>query len=162
MKDVRRETHNIPPVYDPDSKVLILGSFPSPKSREQRFFYAHPKNRMWRLLSAVFGEEQPVTIEEKRALLINHHIAMWDVVGSCEIKGAADTSIKQATANDFSVIFGAAEIREVFTTGRAATELYERLTGKVSRMLPSPSPANCAAAFETLLKEYAVLKNYLD
>lgn len=157
-----RKYHNIPPVYDSNSKVLILGSFPSPKSREERFFYAHPQNRLWKVLSAVLNETTPATVEEKRNMLIKHCIAMWDVVGSCEICGAEDASIKNADPNDFSVIFKIAAIREVFTTGRAATELYRKLTGKFCRMLPSPSPANCAMPYEVLLKEYEILKEYID
>lgn len=162
MNDERiRVYHNISPVFDRASKVLILGSFPSPKSREQRFFYAHPQNRMWKLLSVVFSEAPPMTVEEKRAMLLRHNIAMWDVVASCEIIGASDASIKNPLPNDFAQIFATSAIRAVFTTGRTATKLYRKLTGNISRMLPSPSPANCAASFESLVKEYMVLKEYI-
>ncbi|MBR6738049.1 MAG: DNA-deoxyinosine glycosylase, partial [Oscillospiraceae bacterium] len=111
--------HNIAPVYDENSKVLILGSFPSVKSREATFFYAHPQNRFWRVLSAVLNEPLPVSVEEKRAMLLRHGIALWDVIGSCRIVGSADASIEQVQPNDLTKILAAANIRAVFCNGTA-------------------------------------------
>ena len=116
--------HPIAPVFDKDSKVLILGSFPSVKSREEGFFYGHPQNRFWKVTSQVFGEELPVTIDEKKAFLIRNHIAVWDVIGSCEIEGSSDSSIRNVTVNDLSVILDTADIRAIFLNGRKAEQYY--------------------------------------
>ena len=110
--------HPIAPVFDKNSKVLILGSFPSVRSREEGFFYGHPQNRFWKVTSRIFGEELPVTIEEKKAFLIRNHIALWDVIGSCEIDGSSDSSIRDVTVNDLSVILDVADIRAIFLNGR--------------------------------------------
>ena len=154
--------HELPPVYTKRSKVLILGSFPSPKSRETGFYYGHPQNRFWKVLAAVFGEETPKTIEEKKAFLAAHDIALWDVISSCEIVGAGDSTIRDARPNDFSVIFSAAKIRAVFTTGKTATKLYKKFTGSDSIVLPSPSPANCAFSMDDMVKEYEKIKQILS
>ena len=103
--------HPFPPLYDSRSEILILGSFPSVKSREQRFFYGHPQNRFWRVTAAVFGCEVPQTIEEKRAFLLSHHVALWDVIASCEITGSSDSSIRNVQPNDLTPILAAANIR---------------------------------------------------
>ena len=103
-KNHKRINHPIPPVFDENSEILILGSFPSVKSREQGFFYGHPQNRFWKVTAAVFEEEVPVSIEEKRAFLLRNHIALWDVIESCEIEGSADSSIKNVKVNDLSKI----------------------------------------------------------
>ena len=151
--------HNIPPVWDENSKVLILGSFPSPRSRADGFFYAHPQNRFWKALAAVFDEEVPQGKDERKAFTLQHGIALWDVIGSCDIQGASDASVKNAIPNDFSLIGG--DIRAVFTTGKLATALYQEKTGKPSRYLPSPSPANRATSFEKLVEAYAEIKKFL-
>ncbi len=153
--------HELPPVYDERSRVLILGSFPSPKSRETGFYYGHPQNRFWKVLSAVFGEKTPESIDEKKAFLRAHKIALWDVIASCEIKGAGDSTIKNALPNDFSVIFSAAKIKAVFTTGQTAAKLYKKFTGFDSVVLPSPSPANCALPVSDLTREYEKIKRVL-
>ncbi len=153
--------HELPPVYDERSRVLILGSFPSPKSRETGFYYGHPQNRFWKVLSAVFGEKTPESIDEKKAFLRAHKIALWDVIASCEIKGAGDSTIKNALPNDFSVIFSAAKIKAVFTTGQTAAKLYKKFTGSDSVVLPSPSPANCALPVSDLTREYEKIKRVL-
>ncbi len=154
--------HQIPPIYDERSKVLILGSFPSPKSREIGFYYGHPQNRFWTVLSAVLGVPCPKTVEEKKALLYAKNIALWDVIASCDIVGAGDNTIKNAVANDFSVIFSVAPIRQVFTTGKTATTLYKKFTGNDSVPLPSPSPANCALSVEKLTEKYKIITSYLQ
>ncbi len=140
------QTHPIAPVYDARSRVLILGSFPSVRSREAAFFYAHPQNRFWRVLAAVLGEAAPRTTEEKRALLLRRGVALWDVVGSCEIAGSSDASITNVRANDLRPILAAAEIRAIFCNGGTAHRWYGRLLrgalGREALLLPSTSPAN--------------------
>lgn len=141
-------THPFPPLYDVASRILILGSFPSVKSREQRFFYGHPQNRFWRVTAAVFGCAVPQTVEEKRAFLLRHHIALWDVIARCEITGSSDSSIRNVTPNDLSVILEAAPIRQIFVNGGTAAKYYEKfqqkLTNRPAVRLPSTSPANAA------------------
>lgn len=149
-----RLMHPIPPVYNAESRVLVLGSFPSPKSREQGFFYGHPQNRFWKVLAAVFGSQIPQTVPERRTFLLENRVAVWDVLASCEITGAADSTIKNPVVNDFSPLFAVADIRAVFTTGATAHKLYERLTGNAAILLPSPSPANCAMSLEKLVEAY--------
>ena len=112
--------HPFPAIYAPDSRILILGSFPSVKSREQMFFYGHPQNRFWRVIAAVCGEEVPRTVGEKTALLLAHGIALYDVIGQCEIRGSADASVRDVTVNDLSPIFRAAEIRRIYVNGKIA------------------------------------------
>ena len=112
--------HPIEPVFDKESEILILGSFPSVKSRESGFFYGHPQNRFWKVLSAVFDECCPDTIDEKRSFLLKNHVAVWDVIASCDITGSADSSIKNVCANDLNVILDKADIRAIFVNGRTA------------------------------------------
>lgn len=153
------EMHNIPPVFDANSRVLILGSFPSVKSRETEFFYGHPQNRFWRVLSAVLGCECPTTVEKKRKMLLTHNIAVWDVIKSCEITGSSDSSIKNAVPNDFTEIFKTADIRAVFTNGATADKLYKKYNkGMEAVKLPSTSPANAAYSLERLIAEWSVIK----
>ena len=114
----KRINHPIPPVFDENSEILILGSFPSVKSREQGFFYGHPQNRFWKVTAAVFGEEVPVSIEEKREFLLRNHIALWDVIESCEIEGSADSSIKNVKVNDLSKILKNSRISLLFVNGK--------------------------------------------
>ena len=150
--------HQIPPVFDENSRILILGSFPSVKSRETGFFYGHPRNRFWKTVSSLFGEELPQTIEEKKSLLLRHGVALWDVLHSCEIEGSSDASIKNAVPNDLSVILGAADIRSVFTNGGTAYGYYVKYalpaTGREAVPLPSTSPANAAWTDEKLFEEW--------
>lgn len=153
--------HDIPPLYDLSSRVLILGSLPSPKSRDAGFFYMHPQNRFWRILAAVFGQEEPKTVEQRKRFALEHKIAMWDVIAECDITGASDASIKNAVPNEFSVITSKADIRAVLTTGKTAGDLYKRFTGNESITLPSPSPANCAMSFDTLVGKYKVILDYI-
>lgn len=149
-----RQYHTLEPVFDENSRVLILGSFPSPKSRETGFYYGHKQNRFWRVLAAVLDEPVPQTNGEKKALVLKYRIALWDVCAECEIDGAADSSIKNVLVNDFSLITDKANIQAVFTTGKTANALYEKHTGKTALLLPSPSPANCAVSFDSLVKAY--------
>lgn len=155
------EIHNIPPVFDADSKILILGSFPSVKSREQQFFYGHPQNRFWRVLAAVTGCKVPLNTEEKRKFLVENKIAVWDVIGQCDITGSSDSSIKNVVPNDISVILNTAQIKQVFTNGAAAHRLYEKYIGRDAVKLPSTSPANAAFSLERLINEWSVIKPYI-
>ena len=154
--------HPIEPVYDKDSEVLILGSFPSVKSRESGFFYGHPQNRFWRVLADVFEEDKPETIEEKKAFLLRNKIALWDVIGSCEIDGSSDASIRNVTVNDLSRILDEADIRTIYTNGGKAYQLYQKytqtMTGRTAVLLPSTSPANATWNYEKLKKAWEIIK----
>lgn len=156
--DATTVTHEIQPVFDSRSRVLLLGAMPSPASREQGFYYGHPQNRFWRVLAAIFDEPAPRTIEEKRDMLLRHHVALWDVLASCEIEGASDASIRDAQPNDLARIFDAADIRAVFATGTKAGELYRKLIeptlGVPCTTLPSTSPANAKMKLADLVDAY--------
>lgn len=157
----KMEYHNIQPVFDENSEILILGSFPSVKSREAKFFYGHPQNRFWRVTAALMNEETPLTIEEKRAFLLRNKIAVWDVIGSCDITGSSDSSIKNVVPNDISVILNNSNVKRVFTNGAAAYNLYkkhiEKAAGREAVRLPSTSPANAAYSVERLISEWRVI-----
>ncbi|HCT89767.1 MAG TPA: DNA-deoxyinosine glycosylase [Lachnospiraceae bacterium] len=150
--------HNIAPVYDKNSRILILGSFPSVKSREAAFFYHHPQNRFWRVLAAVTGKGLPYTIEEKRAFLLANHIAVWDVIASCTIHGSSDASIRDAKPNDLGKILDTASIKKICTNGSTSWKLYRKyqmpLTGLEPVRLPSTSPANAAWSLERLVEAW--------
>ncbi len=156
-------SHPIPPLYDSHSEILILGSFPSVKSREAMFFYGHPQNRFWKVVSAVFECNEPKTIEEKRQFLLNNHIALWDVIASCDIEGSADSSIKNVQANDLSPIMNEANIRQIFVNGKTAEQYYNRyIRASVEReaiCLPSTSPANAAWSVERLTDAWKIVKD---
>ena len=141
-------THAFKPVYDCNSRYLILGTMPSPQSVKHGFYYSHPQNRFWPLLAAIFSEALPRTPEEKAALVLRHNIALWDVLASCEINGASDASIRKPVPNDFSIIFKTAHIERIFTTGKTAYSLFQKLVapslGIDATYLPSTSPANQA------------------
>jgi len=153
--------HTIAPIYDENSKILILGTMPSPKSRSAGFYYSHPQNRFWKTIAEVFGVQTPVTIEEKINLLHKHGIALWDVLAACKISGADDSSIKDIMVNDFTKLFEAANIKTVFTTGKKATQLFEkhceRKYGYRPIYLPSTSPANCKMSQQELVSSYRML-----
>ena len=153
--------HPIDPVFDTNSRILILGSFPSVKSRESGFFYGHPQNRYWKVLSAVFEEECPETIPEKKAFLLRNHIAAWDVIHSCEITGSSDASIRNVTVNDLGMILRAAAIREIYVNGKTAEKMYrkyiEPVTGRKAVCLPSTSPANAAWSLDRLVEARKVV-----
>ena len=153
--------HPIPPVYDENSKVLILGSFPSVKSREACFFYGHPQNRFWKLIASIFEDDVPETIDEKKAFLLRHNIAVWDVIKSCDITGSSDASIKNVVPNDLSIILSAADIRSIYVNGKTAYKYYEKYTKPILNRdaicLPSTSPANAAWNMERLKDEWKIL-----
>lgn len=147
-------THPFPPLYDGHSRILILGSFPSVKSREQRFFYGHPQNRFWKVMAGVLGSNVPQSIPEKRTMLLKHGVALWDSIARCEIEGSSDASITGVVPNDLGPIFAAADIRQVFCNGRKSWEMYKKyIEPTVERSavcLPSTSPANAAWSVERL------------
>ena len=154
--------HPIPPVFDRNSRILVLGSFPSVKSREANFFYGHPQNRFWKVTAAVFGESVPVSVEEKKAFLLRNRIAVWDVIHSCDITGSSDASIRNVVPNDLSVILDAADIRTIFVNGKTAERYYrqytEPRTGRPAVCLPSTSPANAVWSVEKLAAAWQTIR----
>jgi len=155
--------HSLEPVYDGESTILILGTMPSVASRETGFYYSHPQNRFWQVLSAVFDEPLPYTNEQKKKLVLGRGIALWDVLASCEIDGSEDSSIRKPVANDFSALLAGSAIRTVYTTGEKAASLYRKLcrssTGFDAIPLPSTSPANRGRyPLNTLIEIYSVLR----
>ena len=158
--------HKIPPVYNKNSQILILGSFPSVKSREGRFFYHHKQNRFWKVLSTIVNDVLPETIDEKKDFLLKNHIAVWDVIASCDIEGSSDSSIKNAVPNNFSDILKAAPIRKIYTNGGTAYKLYhkycEKVTGIKAMKLPSTSPANASYSLDRLISEWKVIADQIS
>ena len=157
MQESKLLFHELPPFFEKDSETLILGSFPSPKSRECGFYYGHPQNRFWKTLAAVFKEEIPVNIEEKKEFLRRQKIALWDVIASCEIKGAEDGSIRRAKANDLSVILNAAAIRKILTTGKTAFCLYQTLCEPAAAFNITGQPCGESCGTDPMLPECAVI-----
>lgn len=158
-------THLFEPVFNEESRILILGTMPSPKSRELGFYYGHPRNRFWPVMADVMGEVYPATIEEKIAFCHRNRIAVWDVLKSCEISGADDNSIKNPVANDMNEILAHAPVQAIFATGTKASTLYQKYcfphTGTPVIRLPSTSPANCGTSYEKLREAYSIIRNYL-
>ncbi len=154
--------HPIPPLYDKNSRVLILGSFPSVKSREAQFFYGHPQNRFWKVIAAVLDEEVPNTIPEKKALLKRNKIALWDVIHSCDITGSSDSSIKNVTPNDLKTILDNSNVEAIYVNGKTAEKYYKKYTEKIIERsaicLPSTSPANAAWNMEKLIDAWKIIK----
>lgn len=157
--------HPFPPLYNSHSQILILGSFPSVKSREQKFFYGHPQNRFWKVVSEVLGCETPDTIEQKKTFLLEHGIALWDVIASCEITGSSDTSIKNVIPNDISEILEKGNIKQIFVNGKTAEKYYKKYIeteiGMKAVCLPSTSPANAAWNVERLVSEWSIIRDFL-
>ena len=153
--------HPFPPLYDGSSRILILGSFPSVKSREQGFFYGHPQNRFWRVTASVYGCRIPQTIEEKSEFLHENHIALWDVIASCDITGSSDSSIKNVVPNDLRPILRAADIEKIYVNGRAAEKYYikyqEPILKRKAVYLPSTSPANAAMSEDKLIVKWRII-----
>ena len=160
------QVHPFPPLYDAQSRILILGSFPSIKSREGQFFYHHPQNRFWKILAMVMEQPVPETIDEKKNFLIKSHIAVWDVIASCTIEGSSDSSIKNVVPNDLAEILSAAPISQIFCHGGTSHQYYkkyqEKTTGRTAIRLPSTSPANAAWNLERLRPQWAVIREYLN
>ncbi len=154
--------HPFGPLYNEESRVLILGSFPSVKSRQQNFFYGHPQNRFWRVVSAIFDEPTPATIDEKRRLILSHGLALWDSIASCDIAGSADSAIRNARPNDISLILDNSKVQKIFCNGKKSYELYvkyiEPATGREAVCLPSTSPANAQWSLDRLIEEWSVIR----
>lgn len=155
----KKVKHPFPPLYDENSQILILGSFPSVKSREVKFFYGHPQNRFWKVVADVFDEKIPETIEDKKSLILKNHLALWDVISECEITGSSDASIKNAKANDISKILKDSSIKKIIVNGKTAERLYikyiEPITGIKAVVMPSSSPANAAWSLDRLIEAWA-------
>ena len=157
-----RVSHPIPPLYRKDSRILILGSFPSVKSREGMFFYHHPQNRFWKVISSVFQRPLPVTVEDKKEMLLACRLAVWDVIKSCEITGSADSSIKNVIPNEISHILKVTEVNSIITNGNTAHQLYMKYIFPETMLeavkLPSTSPANAGYSLDRLIEEWSYLK----
>ena len=157
-------THTFAPIFDKNSEILVLGSFPSVKSRENNFYYAHPQNRFWRVVASVYSCPVPKTVEEKKNMLLSNKIAVWDVIKSCEITGSADSTIKSVIPNDLSEILSVADIKKIYANGKTAQSLYNKYiknsTGFDIISLPSTSPANAAYSLEKLIKEWKIINEY--
>ena len=153
--------HPFPPLWDAASRILILGSFPSVRSREALFFYGHPQNRFWRVMAAVLGCPVPQTIEEKQQMLHSHHIALWDVIAHCEIEGSSDSSIRAVVPTDLTPILQGAEIRQIFCNGGTSYQYFcryqQKILGRDAVRLPSTSPANAAWSVERLTAAWKVV-----
>ena len=159
------QVHPFDPIYDEDSRILILGTFPSVKSREVQFYYGHPRNRFWKTLAALLRTDFPQTVEEKIRFLKTHHIALWDTCAACDIDGSADATIRRTVPNDIRPILKTADIRAIFCGGKTAGRLYEKYifpqTGIPAIVLPSTSPANAACTEEMLIDAWSAILPYL-
>lgn len=154
-------SHPFPPVYDENSRILILGSFPSVASREVGFYYGHPRNRFWKVLGGLFGEPVPPDTEGRRAFLLLHGIALWDAVASCKVRGSADSSIRGAEPNDIGRLLSEAPIERVFCNGKTSHACYEKyvypITGVHAVCLPSTSPANAQKSLDALIEAWKIV-----
>ena len=157
----QRIVHPIPPLYSDNSAKLILGSFPSIKSREAMFFYGHPQNRFWKLLAMLFDEELPATVEEKKKLILSHDLALWDSIRSCTITGSSDSSVKDVVPNDLSVILNNSLVTRIFCNGALSHKMYMKYIYPQTQIeavkLPSTSPANAAYSIERLYEQWQIL-----
>ncbi len=154
--------HTIPPIYDENSELLILGSFPSVKSRASAFFYGHPRNRFWQVLAEIYGETLPKSVDEKKAMLLREHIALWDVIASCSIVGSDDSSIRDVAVNDLRPILETSGLKRIYVNGKTAHRLYQQFMepelGIPAVMLPSTSPANAAWKTEALVRSWCRIR----
>ncbi|MCH5314462.1 MAG: DNA-deoxyinosine glycosylase [Eubacterium sp.] len=155
--------HPIKPLYNSSSKILILGSFPSVKSREEGFFYSHPQNRFWRVMASVCSSEIPQTIKEKKKLILDNEFALWDVIHSCDISGSSDSSIKNVAPNNIGIILENSNVNRIFVNGKKAESLYkkyiEKQVGIEAVCLPSTSPANAQWSLEQLTDYWKSMLN---
>lgn len=159
----KKVKHELEPIYHENSKILILGSLPSVKSRQENFYYAHPQNRFWKILSKVYEEKTPQTIEEKKIFLEKHNIALWDVIKSCNITGSSDASIRNVTPNNIQKILKKTQIKKIYTTGKTAYHLYYKYIYEKTKIeaiyLPSSSPANASIPYQKIIDEYKKIKS---
>lgn len=161
MKNMEMITHPFPPLYSENSHTLILGSFPSVKSREAMFFYGHPQNRFWKVIATLFNEEVPYSIKEKKSLILRHDLALWDSIRSCTVTGSSDSSIKNVVPNDINEIIENSKISRVFCNGTLSYKMYTKHifpdTGIQAEKLPSTSPANAAFSLEKLTQAWKAI-----
>ena len=159
----QRIIHPFGPLFGPESRILILGSFPSVKSREQQFFYGHPQNRFWKVIAGLFDLPVPLTIPEKKELILSHGLALWDSIESCRIEGSSDASIREVRANDLHRILDNCRIERIYCNGKKSHEMYKKYIepaiGREAQCLPSTSPANAAWSLERLTKAWSVLRS---
>lgn len=159
-----RAIHEFEPVFNSKSKILVLGSFPSVKSREQKFYYGHPQNRFWKMMAFIMSIDTPVTIEEKKSFLLNHQIALWDVIDSCEIVGSSDSSIKDVVPNPINDLIDRTSIKAIFCNGKTSYNLLNKYFSNLDipiYCMPSTSPANAIYTFDKLVSEWVKIKEYL-
>jgi TDG/mug DNA glycosylase family protein len=153
--------HTFEPVFDSTSRILILGTFPSVKSREGNFYYHHPQNRFWKVLSGLLDEPLPATVDEKKRMLLSRHIAIWDVIESCDIQGSSDSSIRNVVPADLARILDHAPVKQIYANGETAYKLYRKYCEESAKMpavrLPSTSPANAAWSLERLTQAWSVM-----
>ena len=161
MMEYNEYTHNFEPVYNKDSHILILGTFPSVKSRENNFYYGHPQNRFWKVIADITHSNIPKSIEEKKKLLLENGIAIWDVIHSCNIIGSSDSSIKDVVPNNIELIMDECEIKKIFANGATAGKLYNKYKRKTIGMdiviLPSTSPANASYNLQRLCDSWRIV-----
>lgn len=170
MKNEQLEhiVHSLPPVYDENCKVLINGSMLSPKSREHALYYGHPQNRFWKVICSLWDDPVPNSAEEKHGYALEHHIALWNVIAECDIRGASDATIKNVVANDMNKVLENTEIKAIFNLGKKAGELFQNYcqaslkTPVYVQVLPSTSPANAAWSLEALIKEFEIVRIFAD
>ena len=150
--------HPIPPTFDENSEILILGSFPSSSSREMGYYYGHPRNRFWKVMAALYGEAVPAGVDERRSFLLRNRVAAWDVISSCTIMGSSDSSIRDVTANDLRPILSGSSVQKIYVNGKTAEKMYRRYIepslGISAVCLPSTSPANAAYTLDRLIEEW--------
>jgi double-stranded uracil-DNA glycosylase len=162
MGEYQKIEHTFEPVFDKNSRILILGSLPSVKSREQGFYYGHPQNRFWKVLAGIYDCDTPVCIEDKKKMLLYNNIAIWDVIQSCDIVGSSDSSIKNVAPTNLSLIFAQCNIKGIYANGKTAARLYRKFSQKITGLeiieLPSTSPANAAFNLERLIGEWVKIK----
>lgn len=157
-----RQLHTLSPIFDRNSKVLLLGSFPSVKSREKMMYYSHPQNRFWKIMASLFNED----IVDKKEFILNHNLALWDMVESCEIDGSSDSSIKNIKVNDIKWLIENSSVIRIYAIGNKAFELYNKYSFPITKLeatlLPSTSPANAKKSLNDLIEEFSVIKNFID
>lgn len=162
----QRYSHTCYPIYDADCKALILGTFPSVKSRETAFYYGHPQNRFWKTLAGIFGETVPTTPDEKKTMLLRNHVALWDVIESCEVTGSSDSSIRNVVPNDITLILKSCNIDHIYGNGEMSVKLYNRYLKESAGMeitkLPSTSPANATFSLERLIESWGIIKEQME
>lgn len=165
MAEYFHQTHTFEPVFNGQSKILILGTFPSVKSRETAFYYGHPQNRFWKLLAKLLEEPVPQSVDEKKDMLLRRKIAVWDVISSCDIIGSSDSSIKNVVPNDIQTVLQKSSIQEIYANGNTAAKLYDRYVKETTKReiitLPSTSPANAAYSLDRLSDTWNVITKHI-